>query len=76
MDGRFVWAHVRGPLAARGTRSGARGGTGSSTRRGALTPVEVACPVPVGSRPPTALGDGRWVTPGESGDVLRVWARD
>lgn len=42
----------------------------------ARTPVEVAYPVPVGSRPPTALGDGGWVTPSESGDALYVWELD
>ncbi|MEU0008406.1 hypothetical protein ABZ079_30180 [Streptomyces sp. NPDC006314] len=40
------------------------------------TPVEVAYPVPVGTRPPTALGDGVWVTPSESGEALYVWGLD
>ncbi|KOG60007.1 MULTISPECIES: hypothetical protein [Streptomyces] len=43
---------------------------------GARTPVEVDYPVPVGIRPPMAtLGDGRWVTPADSGEALYVWER-
>ncbi|MFI9806503.1 hypothetical protein ACIHEJ_19465 [Streptomyces sp. NPDC052301] len=43
---------------------------------GARTPVEVGYPVPVGTRPPTALGDGLWMTASESGDALYVWGLD
>ncbi|GGY73718.1 hypothetical protein GCM10010300_16590 [Streptomyces olivaceoviridis] len=43
---------------------------------GTRTPVEVGYPVPVGIRPPMAtLGDGRWVTPADSGEALYVWER-
>ncbi|MFG2354359.1 hypothetical protein [Streptomyces sp. NPDC048521] len=43
---------------------------------GARTPVEVTYPVTVGPQPPTALGDGTWITPAKSGEALYVWALD
>ncbi|MGW1606072.1 hypothetical protein [Streptomyces eurythermus] len=43
---------------------------------GERTPVEIVYPLPVGHRPPTALGGGMWVTQAEPGEGLYVWRRD
>ncbi|MFJ3642641.1 hypothetical protein ACIPRD_23160 [Streptomyces sp. NPDC090108] len=47
-----------------------------ATTGGAGAPALVEYPVPVGTRGPTALGDGRWWTLSDAGDELLVWARE